>query len=271
MYLERREEALGKGNQRQRAEAVGLRPPPVRALWPALLFCVSLPLLFSFLFVAPANLVQAADSLSSYLRQEGTQLDLRGTEVTDDDLAELGDPAFSKVVSVLLARTNVGDRGLRNLQNLRLKELDLYLTPVTDKGLEHLRDLPIERLNLTGTVVGDLGLEHLKNMPLALLVLRQTGISDAGLDTLRDLPVKYLDLAKTGITDDGLIPLRNLSKVKGLDLSDTAITDQGLNHLIHIPKLSEVYLAGTQVTEAGLARFKAVRPDVRVNADRPVR
>ena len=232
---------------------------------------VYVAVLLVFFYLPPTMFAQGPGSLASYLRQDGTQLDLRGTNITNDDLAGLNDPAFSKVVSVLLARTNVGDRGLESLRNLRVRELDLYLTAVTDKGMRHLRDLPIERLNLTGTAMSDSGLEHLKSLPLAVLVLRGTKVTSAGLGVLRDLPLQYLDLTNTTITDDGLVHLKGLRELKTIELSDTAITDQGLSDLIEIPQLTTVYLAGTRVTAAGLARFKAARPEVRVYADRPIR
>lgn len=262
---------LNGTDQEQQAGTLGhrllVRSPS--STW--LLRAVRLAVTLSFLSLPLAMLAGGAVSLSAYLRLDGTQLDLRGANITDEDLAGLNDPAFSKVISVLLSRTKVGDCGLQYLRNLHVRELDLYLTAVTDKGLGYLHDLPIERLNLTGTDTSDSGLAHLRNLPLAVLVLRETKVTSTGLGVLRDLPLQYLDLSHTAITDDGLVHVKCLRELKTIDLSDTAITDQGLRDLIGIPSLTNVYVAGTRVSTAGLARFKAARPEVRVYAERPVR
>lgn len=214
---------------------------------------------------------QGIASLSAYLRLNGTQLDLRGTDATDADLAFLGDPAFSQVSSVLLARTRVGDRGLERLRTLRVRQLDLYLTAVTDAGMEHLRGLPVERLDLTGTAVGDTGLVRLGGLPLRTLVLRETKVTDAGLGALRDMPLRYLDLSYTAISDAGLARLEGLRELGTIDLSDTAVGDAGLRELARSPRLVTIYVAGTKITPAGLADFRSARPEVRLHSDRSVR
>lgn len=233
--------------------------------------CAGIAVALGLSFLSACVPAQGTVSLASYLRQDGTQLDLRGTDADDEDLAGLRGPAFSRVVSVLLARTKVGDRGLGLLRSLRLRELDLYLTAVTDSGMEHLRGLPLERLDLTGTAVGDSGLAHLRGMPLAILVLRETRVTDAGLGFLRGLPLRYVDLSHTAITDAGLIHLEGLRELGTADLSNTAISDQGVGVLARIPSLTTIYVAGTRITAAGLATIRTARPEVRVHADRPVR
>ena len=80
----------------------------------------------------------SATDLVSHLRAQGSQLDLRGTGVTDDELEQLCEPAFRGVSALLLARTKVGDPGLAALSCLRLRELDLQGTRVTDAGLQSL-------------------------------------------------------------------------------------------------------------------------------------
>lgn len=261
---------IGAGRDKQ---AGGPAPRPLlsSSFASGLRRCIQIAAIFAALSLSPAATAGGAAPLASYLRQDGTQLDLRGADVVDEDLAVLDESVFSRVASVLLARTRVGDRGLKFLRNLRVRQLDLYLTAVTDKGLEHLRGLPIERLDMTGTAVGDTGLEQLGRLPLAILVLRETKVTSAGLRALRDLPLRHLDLSHTAVTDGGLVHLKGLRELRTLDLSDTPIGDAGLSELSKIPDLATVYLVGTNVTPAGLAGFKSARPEVRVYADRPVR
>jgi len=89
-------------------------------------------------------------------------LNLRGTEVTDDMLAQVA--------------------GCKTLLRLHLEK-----TKVTDKGLAHLKGLTdLEYLNLYGTEVGDAGLANLEGLKkLKTLYLWQTKVTDAGVDKLK--------------------------------------------------------------------------------------
>ena len=205
--------------------------------------------------------------LESHLRLQGTQLDLRGATIIDQDLAQLSDPAFAKVSSVLLASTQIGNAGLEYVTHLPLKELDLYRTKISDEGLKHLEGLRLERLTLSGTGVTDAGLEHVKDSPLVLLALRDTAVTAAGLVPLRGLPIRHLDLSYTRVTDVGLGGLRQLRDIETIDLSNTTVTDELLAHLEVLPNLSLVYLAATAVTPREVEKFRAARPEVRVFLD----
>src|SRR5262245_53585217 len=103
------------------------------------------------LILSGASMAQV--DLTSYLRLDGTQLDLRSVAFGDGDLAALSGPAFSSVQQVLLARSTVADGDLVYLRNLKLTHLDLFGTKITDAGLKSLRELPLRGLVLTGTLI----------------------------------------------------------------------------------------------------------------------
>ena len=128
-----------------------------RKLGHAIVLLLALAAHFNSVF-AGGNASQFEDVYAA-LRLNATQLDLRGSDVSDADLEVLSNPAFAEVESVLLARTDITDAGIQYLRFLGVKELDLYHTSITDAGLCHLAGIPLERLDLTGTAVTDAGSE----------------------------------------------------------------------------------------------------------------
>lgn len=205
------------------------------------------------------------------LRLSGTQLDLRGSDVSDADLQGLSDPAFEEVRSVLLARSGITDAGIRHLRLLDIVELDLHGTQVSDAGLCVLTGLDIERLDLTGTAITDEGLACLGGMPLTRLVLRNTAVRGDGLAGLDGGGITFLDLSFSRLTDAGLAAVSGWERLRIIDLSETAVGDRGLLVLASLPELSQVHLSGTGVTREGLRRFQSERPTVRVFREPPDR
>jgi len=214
--------------------------------------------------VATAWLASGAFDLLPYLRFDGTQLDLRGTAVTDADLSSLHGRAFARVRIVLLASTGISDAALPHLVHLRVEELDLYRTQVTGKGLASLEGLPLRRLTLTSTAIDDDSLRHLGGLRLEVLLASDTDISDAGLRWLRLLPLRRLDLSRTKVTDKGLAALASLERLEYLDLSFTNLVGTGLDDLGHAPRLRELVLSGTRVSVQSIERLQAARPGLRV-------
>ncbi|MEM1354782.1 MAG: DUF2231 domain-containing protein [Planctomycetota bacterium] len=99
-------------------------------------------------------LVKAADAVA--------QLELQGTVVSDDDLADLPD--------------------MSNLVKLNLKD-----TPITDAGLANLPEMPaLEWINLFGTQITDAGLEQLASYTsLKKVYLADTPVSAQAVDALK--------------------------------------------------------------------------------------
>ena len=210
-------------------------------------------------------------NLEAHLQLDGTQLDLRGTLVTDDDLAALQGEALRSVRRVLLSATGISDAGLRHLQGLGIVELDLFRTAVTDCGLEQLAGLPLRRLTLSSTATGDAGLAHLAALPLEELRAADTAVSDAGLSHLEALPLRRLDLARTRITDAGLDALAAISTLELIDLSFTRVTGEGLQKLIGLPKLGTIVAHEIPVSDAERAVIRRLRPELQLVTELPTR
>jgi len=221
------------------------------------------------LLVAP--LAAAELDLASYLRLDGTQLDLRGAPVTDSDLASLHKPEFSSVHTVLLARTEITNAALGHLRSLQVGRLDLFRTQISDDGLKWLRSLPLRHLVLTGTRITDDGLQELASSCVELLELSDTSISRRGLTHLAGLPIRRLDLSYCALQDEDLAPLRNFSKLAALDLSFTRISNGALTVLQEVTGLKELYLLGIEISGKPLEEFRAARPDVKVYTGWPTR
>jgi internalin A len=219
---------------------------------------------------AEGNVTSSA-VLHEALRINATQLDLRGTEVSDKDLEGISGPSFAGVVTVLLARTDISDEGMQQLQQLQIRELDVFGTQITDAGLSHLQGLPIERLDLTGTAITDAGFTYLSKMPLSRLILRNTTIKGDGLAQLNGSAIETLDLSFTQTVDRNLATLSDWEKLEIINLSETPVTDSGLLQLVKVSKLTNVYISGTGVTQEGITRFQVLRPSVKVISESPVR
>jgi hypothetical protein len=212
-----------------------------------------------------------AMNLAAHLQLDGTQLDLRGSAVTDADLARLGDQPFRSVRSVLLASTSISDRGLSHLKGLPLEVLDLDRTAVTNCGLEQLAGLPLRRLTLSGTAVNDAGLASLAALPLEELRAASTAIGDDGLEHLRTLPLRRLDLSRTQVTDAGLDALAAIGTLELVDLSFTRVTGRGLQVLGGLPRLGTVVAYEVPVDEAERAALQRARPGLQLVTELPTR
>ena len=109
-----------------------------------------------------------------------------------DQTLELLRPLSQQVASLNLARTNLGDRGMVTIGELKnLIHLNLSRTEVGDAGLAELRGLSyLESLNLVGTAISNKGLRHLNGLTtLRNLYLWQSQSSEAGWRALgRKLP-----------------------------------------------------------------------------------
>lgn len=107
-------------------------------------------------------------------------IDLRGTNVTDDDLKVIA--ALPDVVTLELSNTKVTDVGLERLERARqLEYLDLSNTPITNAGLVHLKGLQrLRSLLLINTKIDSGGLIHLAGLKrLDSLSLWKTRVDDA--------------------------------------------------------------------------------------------
>jgi Leucine-rich repeat (LRR) protein len=114
----------------------------------------------------------------SYLTAQG--------KVNNDLLVPLEE--LTRLANLNLRGTEVTDDGLPHFANQKtLVRLHLEKTKITDKGLQHLKGLEnLEYLNLYGTEIGDAGLAHLEGLKkLKSLYLWQTKVTDEGVKKLQ--------------------------------------------------------------------------------------
>lgn len=158
------------------------------------------------------------------------ELDLRGCELTDDDLAYLA--ALPNLTGLELRGTAVTDDGLAQLAALRLQTLSLRDTQV---GARNLPMLPatLQHLDLTDTRAGADACRFLRPLPaLHTLKLNRLPVDDAGLDALPSLPrLRHLEIDGTQVTVAGLerliqrYPMLARIEVRHVPLAPEALAD----------------------------------------------
>jgi energy-coupling factor transporter ATP-binding protein EcfA2 len=215
-------------------------------------------------------------------RSEIIELNLSGTRVTDETMAELANPklGMNKLEALHLANTKVSDAGLFALSAAgtgmtALKTLNLLGTDVTDIGIIALSsresDLRnVVSLHLGRTKVGDAAAAALAQPDTPLknlqtLFLDHTSITDAGVtalctgaSNLREL--RELDLSGTTVSDKGLValasPTTRLRALMALDLSGTSISDAGFTALSSetsgLTRLTTLTLVCPGITDVGI-------------------
>ena len=161
-----------------------------------------------------------------------TELDLRGLEVTDADLARLS--AFPNLERLGLRGTPITDDGLAHLSHLvGLAFVDLRATAVSGQGLGYL-PRGLEALHLTDTRVLGSDLHALPPMPyLNQIKLNRLEVDDAALDLLAGYPaLSHVELDGTQITGDGLHQLLYTNpELTRLEIRGTEVSAEALNEL----------------------------------------
>lgn len=131
---------------------------------------------------------RGARAMATSEATQAVEVDLSlAADVTDADLALLA-PTAPALVWLSLARTAVGDGGMRHLAGLtELRTLRLDGTAVGDAGLAELGALQrLEVLNLVGTAVGDDGLAALHDLAgLERVYLWGSAVTAEGAAALR--------------------------------------------------------------------------------------
>lgn len=181
------------------------------------------------------------------------------------------------------------DSVLRELNDVRLRRLDVSFSSITDEGIRAIGDFSqLEQLGLNRTKVSVDGLRliadgspplkhvlvdglelpetfllHLRNCPLGLFSAVDTNLGDKDLDALKGKDLFFCHLDGTEITDSGLRSLSG-SKFGTLSLSNTAISDEGIKHCLQIDKLEEIILKDTQATESSVQLLRQHFPGIKV-------
>ena len=143
---------------------------------------------------------------------------------------------------------------------------------VTDETLaEVARFGHIRLLTFDSHHVTDRGLQELTALPeLWLVHLNAERVTNDGIATMARLP-KLSDLEIRGpqITEAVLEPLASAPGLEKLNLSRIPVTDAGLAALQKWPALKEVWIFEARISAAGLAKFRAARPEVRIDVYPP--
>jgi len=153
-------------------------------------------------------------------------LDLTGTDVTGacaDSLAKI-----STLSKLSLMKTDFDDGGCRIFRSLpRLRSLYLSQTKVTSKGVRELSNSQITELNLDSCSIRN-ALQRLTDMNLTSLSLTNCGITNGDLTILQHLrKVDTLVLNRNPINDEGLLKLTTLPNLKHLSMRFTNVTAAG--------------------------------------------
>src|SRR4051812_9907746 len=158
-------------------------------------------------------------------------VDLRGSWVTDSDIARLGQ--MSDLRRLDLSLTRISDRGLRALKSAQgIEDLNVYFAEqISDEGAAVVRNF-----------------HHLKT-----LNLRGTKITDNTLELLAGVPtIESLDIGWAQITDTGLEHLTALTNLRRLTFGGNKLTDTALGFLRQMPQLEYLDIGGQQRTDSGL-------------------
>jgi hypothetical protein len=190
-----------------------------------------------------------------------TDVDLRGSWVTDHDLRELA--KLPHLARLDLSLTRITDQGMQELKNAPgIVELNLrYAELVTDEGLAAVKGWKkLKRLDLRGTKITDNTLEHISGITtLESLDIGFAEVTDSGIERLGTLPnLKELTLGGNELSDVGLQALRQMPGLTYLDLSGRQGTDsnlwavsmteqQGLEAVLTLKELRELRLGCSEV------------------------
>jgi hypothetical protein len=174
-----------------------------------------------------------------------------------------------------------------------LHSIDLLSIPIDEPALDALRQLPKLRRIDFGTGSSDAqiracltSLPQLTSLDLSYSEISdETGVALAGLHDLEDLDLERTAIGHrtcralsqlprlkglnlngcTKLTSDAIALLAASQSLEGITLWDTACDDEALVALAAIPSLKQVSLYETaHTTPLGVARFKLLRPDVKV-------
>jgi internalin A len=208
------------------------------------------------------------DQIASWKQLDNLHfLDIRSTNITDDDLTRIG--RMPNLTSLILTSPHITDAGVHQLAGLpSLAGLELNSVQLTGGApanpggfptLHHLAIGDAPRLN-------DQAIINLGPMPeLANLVLYGTQVGDSAVAHLaKPGKLKSVLLGQTQITDAALAHLSKCIELTSVDLADTAVTDAGVIQLAPCA-LSNLNLSGTSVTGKGFGVLSGA--DMTLNLD----
>lgn len=189
--------------------------------------------------------VSAIELPTNKIRRDGRgaviEIDYRGSEVTDDQLAAI--TALPQLRSLLLGGTKVTDAGLKTIGKVAT----------------------LENLDLRDCAVGNVGLSHLTNLK-KLKALRLSGksgvctVDDDGMSDVAKLPsLKVLAVDFLWMSEDGLQKLVPLQGLEELYMAETTIDNSAISLLENFPKLKKLRIAKNQIDDlSGLSKVRSL-------------
>jgi Leucine-rich repeat (LRR) protein len=182
------------------------------------------------------------------------------------DLTDRAMPSFagmSKLAFLCLAYTQVGDAGLKYLENLPLRVLDLSDTRVTDDGMDAVNKIhSLDCLFVNETDVGDAGVARLKDLSnLGEIHLNDSRVTDMCAGMIAEHKnIWKVSLAATHTTDKALVDLSTLPQLTTLDLTNTDVTIKGLRLLKNKPLMKTLLMVASRLTDDDLEQITQILP-----------
>lgn len=148
---------------------------------------------------------------------------------------------FSNLRYVDLDRSEVSDRGLKTLKNLKhLEVIAAFGTSIDGSAFKEMgRMESVKSLNLPNT---NPKMEELKNIPAVFPNLVS------------------LNLGRTRLTNAVMPAIGRLSRLERLDISNNLfLTDDAMEHILKLKQLRLLELGDTSISARGLAKLKGTR------------
>ncbi len=194
-------------------------------------------------------------------------------QLTDADFAQLA--TLPGLLQINFECRELTDVAVEHFVKSQIRNLALMggeTTRLTPHSVELAAQFPeLSYLHVSPGLLTDQSVEALRSRS----TLKWMRVGPGNDETVRRLSrltqLERLDLAvdleSKQITDDGLASLKSLVRLEFLNCEHLVISDAALEHIAAITSLKEFRFRNTQFTPAGLAKFKAARPDVRVEGD----
>jgi Leucine-rich repeat (LRR) protein len=187
-------------------------------------------------------------------------INLKGTSVTDKDLAVLANSVSLQVI--ILTNTNVGNDGVSSLGKCKsLRKLIVDCTKINDETFSSLaKSTSLEELDISDTYVTDIGLAALARC-LSLRKLRlcdascKPKISAKGIWALAPSNLQFVIFNQLYLDPEGFIGLSKILTIQEIDLTSTDVDDETLFGLAKCNTLQGLKLRNSRKfpTEDGIS------------------
>ncbi|MEZ4488187.1 MAG: leucine-rich repeat domain-containing protein [Cyanobacteriota/Melainabacteria group bacterium] len=200
-------------------------------------------------------------SLASRSAEENSYLRLNMSDITDDGLKHIE----KLPVRILdISYTEIGDSGMDSITKLtNLTKLDMKACKITEKGLKKLSALKnLEILNVSGLNMTDPVMESISSLKKldSIMMTGVQNLSPEGLKHFSKLPeLTRLYLRTARITKEHTAILPQLKELRTLSLKDNELGDDDITALTKLSKLEILLLSGNKITDRGLLKLAPMK------------